>query len=105
MQTEASGDSGFAGFNGKAGESLVSEPEDETQEADPLQGEPGQRGQVRVPGRRAGGRVRAGGGRGHGREAPGDGEVFPPEYLDFTTVSERGQWGQPKPDSHAFEQQ
>ena len=90
MQTEAGGDSRFAGFNGEAGEGVVSEQEDEAQEADPQQGEPGQRGEIRVS---AGGRVRAGGGGGgSGQKHSGEGEVFPPEYLDFTA-----QWREPKP--------
>lgn len=42
MQTKAGGNSRLAGFNGEAGESVVSEPEDEAQEADAQQGEPGQ---------------------------------------------------------------
>ncbi len=42
MQTEASGNSRFAGFNREAGEGVVSEQEDEAQEADTQQGEPGQ---------------------------------------------------------------
>lgn len=57
LQTEAGGDSRVAGFNGEAGEGVVPEQAHEAQEADALQGEPRRGGEVRLPGRRAGGRV------------------------------------------------
>lgn len=105
VQTEASGDRRLAGFNREAGEGVVPEQEDEAQKADPLQGKPRQWGKIRLPGRRSGGRVRAGGGRQRGRDPPGEGEAVPAKPIHFTAMSEREQWGEPKPECSPFEQQ